>query len=144
MWPCNTKKNDDAVPGEIARHPAWMRLEDQIGWYSGTSTRYQRWYKGLKFVQVSLAILIPLFSQLPPEGARWATAVSGAMIALLEAVQHMNQYSTLWVLYRSTAEFLKHEKYLFLSAAGPYKLLNGDERLILLAERVEERVSVEH
>jgi hypothetical protein len=42
----------------------------------------------------------------------------------------MNQYSTLWVTYRATAERLKHEKFLFLSAAGPYKGQPEPERLI--------------
>lgn len=56
----------------------------------------------------------------------------------------MNQYSILWVTYRATAERLKHEKFLFLSAAGPYKGLAEPERLITLAERVEEHVSTEH
>jgi len=39
---------------------------------------------------------------------------------------------------------VKHEKYLFLSAAGPYRGLPEPERLIHLAERVEEHVSTEH
>jgi hypothetical protein len=56
----------------------------------------------------------------------------------------MNQYSTLWVTYRATAERLKHEKFLFLSGAGPYKGQPEPERLIALAERVEEHVSTEH
>ncbi|XHO06371.1 hypothetical protein ACEQUB_03293 [Ralstonia syzygii] len=57
----------------------------------------------------------------------------------------MNQYSTLWVTYRATAERLKHEQYLFLSSAGPYnKGLSEPDRLVVLAERVEEHVSTEH
>ena len=75
---------------------------------------------------------------------KWATAGAGALIALLEAIQQLKQYSTLWVTYRSTAENLKHEKFLFLSAAGPYRGLSEAERLIQLAERVEERVSTEN
>ena len=88
--------------------------------------------------------MIPLLSHLDPEFAKWATSFAGALIAILEAVQHMNQYSTLWVTYRATAERLKHEKFLFLSAAGPYKGHAEEERLIALAERVEEHVSTEH
>lgn len=75
---------------------------------------------------------------------KWVVAVAGATIAVAEAIQHMNQYSTLWVMYRSTAERLKHEKFLFLSVAGPYRRLEEPERLVLLAERVEEHVSTEH
>lgn len=138
------KKTDPFVPEWAAAHPAWARLEDQLNWYDRKSTHCQRWYKGLKFVQISLAVLIPLLSHLDPACAKWATSIAGAMIAVLEGVQHMNQYSTLWVTYRATAERLKHEKFLFLSAAGPYKGQAEAERLIALAERVEEHVSTEH
>jgi hypothetical protein len=39
-------------------------------------------------------------------------------VVVLEAVQQLFQIN--WVLYRSTAEALIHEKYLYLSGAGPY------------------------
>lgn len=133
-----------AVPEFAAAHPAWLRLEDQMQWYDNKSQHSQRWYKWLKLAQVALAVLIPVMSLLPADIAKWTMALSGTVIALLEAVQQMNQYSTLWVTYRATAERLKHEKYLFLAAAGPYRNLPEPERLIQLAERVEEHVSTEH
>lgn len=133
-----------SVPEFAAAHPAWLRLEDQMQWYDNKSQHSQRWYKRLKLAQVALAVLIPVMSLLPADIAKWAMALSGTVIALLEAAQQMNQYSTLWVTYRATAERLKHEKYLFLSAAGPYRGLPEPERLIQLAERVEEHVSTEH
>ena len=44
-------------------------------------------------------------------------------------------YQQLWTSYRSTAEPLKHKKYLFLGRAAPY---NGEgDQFPLLAERVE-------
>lgn len=133
-----------AVPDFAANHPAWLRLENQLKWYDNKSLQSQHWYKRMKLAQVALAMLIPVMSLLPADLAKWATAVSGIAIALLEAVQQMNQYSTLWVTYRATAERLKHEKFLFLSTAGPYRGMSEPERLIQLAERVEEHVSTEH
>ncbi len=133
-----------AVPEWAVSHPAWVRLEDQIGWYDNKSVHCQNWYKRLKFVQISLAVLIPVFSQLDPVCAKWVVSIAGVTIAILEGMQHLNQYSTLWFTYRATAERLKHEKYLFLSAAGPYKGQVDQERLVALAERVEEHVSTEH
>jgi hypothetical protein len=147
----HTKKEPDkmldvgvGVSGFDATHPAWIRLEDQIQWYDTKSIHSQFMYKWLKVTQVSLALLVPVMSLLPNEIVRWATALSGVAIALLEGVQQMNQYSTLWVSYRSTAERLKHEKFLFLSHAGPYRGLIGDDLPVQLAERVEEHVSSEH
>ena len=136
--------SEPPVPAFASAHPAWFRLENQANWYDDKSQHSQRWYKRLKIAQVSLAVLIPATSLLPGDCAKWAASIAGILIAVLEAVQQMNQYSMLWVTYRATAERLKHEKYLFLSAAGPYKNLSEPDRLIALAERVEEHVSSEH
>lgn len=138
------EKIESSIPEWVTIHPAWTRLEDQLNWYDAKSVRCQRLYKSLKFIQISLAVLIPVYSHLDVAIAKWATSIAGALIAVLEGMQHLNQYSMLWVTYRATAERLKHEKFLFLSGAGPYKEQTQEERLIALAERVEEHVSVEH
>jgi len=141
------KKNTNPEPSvseSIASHAAWFRLVDQLNWYDRKSRHAQGWYKRLKIAQFTSAALIPATSLLPAEYAKLAASAFGILIAVLEAVQQMNQYSTLWFSYRATAERLKHEKYLFLSAAGPYKGLAEPERLVALAERVEEHVSTEH
>src|SRR5687767_5451621 len=140
----NAAEKEVDVPEFIANHPAWHRLQDQLSWYDARSGRCQRWYKKLKFSQIVLAVAIPVMSHVDPPVAKWLTSIAGAVIAILEGIQQVNQYSTLWVTYRSTAERLKHEKYLFLSAAGPYKGWSDTERLVVLAERVEEQVSTEH
>ncbi len=132
------------VPDLVSKHPAWLRLDDQLQWYAKKSRHCRKWYKFLKVVQVALAVSIPVMSLLPSDLAKWIMAVSGILITLLETFQQMNQYATLWVAYRSTAERLKHEKYLFLSAAGPYRDMSDADRLVVLAERVEEHVSTEH
>jgi len=131
------------VPAFAATHPAWLRLANELAWYDDRSRDNQRMYKRLKVAQLALAVLIPVLSLAGGEASRWLTALAGAAIALLEGVQQMNQHATLWVSYRATAEHLKHEKFLFLSAAGPYRDLAEPVRLVLLAERVEERVSSE-
>lgn len=135
---------DAPVSAEVSSHPAWFRLQDQLAWYDSKSVHCQEWYKWLRILQIALAVAIPVMSHMDSSVAKWLTSTAGALIAVLEGVQHMNQYSTLWVTYRSTAERLKHEKYLFLSAAGPYRGMAEADRLVLLAERVEEHISTEH
>lgn len=136
--------SEPPVSNTVKAHPAWFRLIDQRNWYDKKSQRCQRLYKQLKIAQVSLAVLVPVTSLLPSECAKIVASLCGVLIAVLEAIQQMNQYSTLWVTYRATAERLKHEQYLFLSAAGPYKGMTDVDRLVALAERVEEHVSTEH
>ena len=135
---------DLMIPDAIKEKPAWVRLENQLNWYDRKSCHCQRCYKRLKVVQIILAVAIPVLTHLPDGWATWLTSIAGGLIAVIEAIQHMNQYSTLWVTYRSTAERLKHEKYLFLSGAGQYVNLGDPAMFIMLSERVEEHVSTEH
>jgi len=148
MWFCkdNLDSNESVTlaPDWVKGMPVWIRLESQITWYDKRSKYCQRCYKSLKFVQIILAVAIPIVIHLKDDVWKWIVSLAAAFMAISEACQHMNQYSTLWVMYRSTAERLKHEKYLFLSSAGPYRDFDDAERLMLLAERVEEHVSSEH
>src|SRR4051794_4009520 len=128
-----------ALTGSQPDHPAWTRLVDQLAWYDRKSVASQRAFKRLKVIEVVLAAAIPVVAGL--RWPTWVTAVLGAAVVVLEAVQQLYQWQTNWVLYRSTAEALKHEKFLFLSGAGPYA---RTDRLPVLAERVEGLVSQEH
>ena len=136
--------NELNIPEPVKMHPAWQRLEEQRKWYAAKSASCKNRYQGLRIAQVACAVMIPVFNLADPCIAKWLTALSGAAIALLAGIEQINQYSTLWTAYRSTAERLKHEKFLFLSAAGPYRGQDEPARLILLAERIEEQISTEH
>ena len=132
------------IPDEVKNHPAWHRLENQRKWYAEKGALNQKWYKGLKLVQIVLAAAIPIIALLPVLYTKFIVAIFGALIAILEGAQQLYQFHTLWTEYRSTAEHLKHEKYLFLSLSGPYRGLTQDEALLSLAERIEEHISKEH
>lgn len=121
--------------------PTIERLEDQIKWYGKNSKYNQQMFKWLKAVTIVAAVAIPLCVGL---GTQYAiiSGVLGALIALVEGVQQLNQYQQNWLTYRSTCEALKHEKYLFLANAGPYAAAENPKAL--LAERVESQVSQEH
>lgn len=144
----NQNEPADDVPEEIRQHPAWRRLQDQLSWYDRRSRQNQRRFRVIRIVQIILATAIPIISLAPFPGddswTQWTTAACGAIIAIAESIQHLYQHAALWIEYRSTAEYLKHEKYLFLSNAGPYRDLQREQSLTLLAERVEQHVSTEH
>lgn len=146
MFNCNREdiENKIVISELINNHPAWIRLNSQLRWYDDKSVSSQRWYKGLKVLQIVLAVGIPVVTHLEVVNTKWLVSFAGALIAVLEGIQQMNQYSTLWVTYRSTAERLKHEKFLFLATAGSYRDMDIASMLVLLAERVEEHVSTEH
>jgi hypothetical protein len=127
---------------------AMERLEDQINWYDKKSGYNQKLFKAMKTITIIVSLAIPLFAAFASyrsmDGKLVAliAGVLGALIALLEGIQQLNQYQHNWITYRSTAEGLKHEKYLYLSNAGPYAAAGNAKTL--LAERVESSVSQEH
>ncbi len=116
------------------------RLEDQIAWYDKRSLRSQRLFKTLKILTILAAAIIPLSAGLGAPA--WVTGGLGALIAVMEGLQQLNQYQHNWITYRSTCETLKHEKYLYLAGAGPYAVATN--ATAVLAERIESMISQEH
>jgi hypothetical protein len=119
--------------------PTIQRLEDQIGWYDRKSNSNQRTFKWIKIVEIGAAAFVPLCAGFK---LNWVTGGLGALVAILEGLQQLNQYQFNWITYRSTCEGLKHEKYLYLAKAGPYAAAADPHRL--LAESIESLVSQEH
>jgi hypothetical protein len=132
-----TRARQNAASGEEA---ASSRIEAQIGWYDSKSGHHQRWYKRLKIIQLVAAALVPVAAGI--SAPVWITGGLGSLIVVLEGVQGLFQFQQNWILYRSTCEALKHEKFLYLAQAGPYAAASRPHAL--LAERVEGLVSQEH
>ena len=122
--------------------PILERLEDQIQWYDRKSLSNQRAFKRIKITEILAAACIPFLGTFPLPHVTWFTGGLGVLITILEGFLHLNQYQQNWILYRSTCEALKHEKYLYLGQAGPYA--NAPNAHSLLAERIESSVSQEH
>ena len=120
--------------------PIWERLEDQIGWYDARSARNQRDFKLLKYFEIAAAAAIPIVTPLSVSNV--VPAILGGLVLVAEAVLHLNQYHQNWLTYRSTAEALKHEKFLYLAHAAHYA--SAPDPRALLAERIEGLVSQEH
>jgi Protein of unknown function (DUF4231) len=129
----------EAVPPPPAENPTWERLEDQISWYDSKSGHNQRRYKRLKLLELAVAASLPVVAAL--HSPIWVTGGLAAVIVVLEGAQHLYQFQEHWITYRSTAEALKHERYLYLAKAGPYA---SEDRHRQLAERIEGLVSQEH
>jgi len=128
-----------SVPAAAETDPTWERLEDQFSWYDRKSIESQRCYKWLKLLEIAVAASLPVVAAV--HSPVWVTGGLGALIVVLEGVQHLYQFQEHWITYRSTAEALKHERYLYLAQAGPYV---GDDRHTQLAERLEGLISQEH
>jgi len=126
--------------------PVFERLEDLLEWYSEKSRSNQRWFKLLKVIEIIAAALIPFVAGLGPYLGMvkfpLITGGLGVVVVVLESLQSLYQFQHNWITYRPISEGLKHEKYLWMSEAGPYADVRDPDAL--LAERVESLISTEH
>ena len=78
-----------SIPDEVRNNPAWHRLENQGKWYSKNSAYNQKCYKVLKMVQIVLAASIPIIALIDTSYTKFIVAIFGALIAILEGIQHL-------------------------------------------------------
>lgn len=116
------------------------RLKDQITWYDNKSGLNKKCFYSFKVVEVVLAALLPLLSGLNVPSIYFG--IMGIAIVIIEGILNLFNFHQNWMTYRSTCEYLKHEKYLYEAKSGPYKDIVDPPSL--LAERIEEIVSQEH
>jgi hypothetical protein len=121
-----------------------QRLDDQEQWYSKKSSWNQRWYKRLRFIEIVLAAGVPFFTSLISKDMAFMTYVVSALafvIAAVSGLMAMEKFQENWVDYRSAAETLKREKFLFLTKSAPY---DGPDPFHTLVQRVEEILAREN
>jgi Protein of unknown function (DUF4231) len=121
-------------------NPTLERLDGQIAWYDAKSRECQYRYKGLKAVVIGGAAAIPVVAAF--DVPVYVAGILGGIVVVVEGLLQAYQYHKNWITYRSTAESLKHEKYLYLARADAYA--HSKNPLRLLAERIEGLISQEH
>ena len=120
------------------------RLENEIVWYEKKSRNNKRYYYILRVIELVSAALIPfLINYLSADTKLLKSAIEmlSIIVVVTTGMLSLFRFHELWTEYRTNAESLKHEKYLYLSASRPYD--KGD-KFKLLVERVERLISIEN
>jgi hypothetical protein len=98
------------------------RVLDQIRWYDQKSLANKRIYLSLKISEIILALCIPLLSAyIDGTNLKLVIGLLGVAVAAIAGIITLIKYQENWIEYRTIAESLKYENFLFLSKAGPYK-----------------------
>jgi len=122
-----------------------LRLVDQIEWYDKKSGQNKRWFLMLRWAEVVAAALIPFLSgqMNDPQHPHLSILIGclGVLIAICAATSPLFQFQERWIEYRTTAESLKKEKFLYLTRIEPYQ---DDSAFSQLVQRVETLVSKEN
>lgn len=122
------------------------RVERQIDWYNRRSRWNKRWFISLQIVILIASAAVPVIVLMPLVLAenmwiRIIISVLGSLTAVLTGITSLLQFRKNWIDYRTTAESLKSEKFMFQTKTGPY---NADDDYSMFVERVEALISREH
>ena len=120
------------------------RLEDQIKWFNAKSVTNKKKYQTCQVILLVLAALVTVSGVFKTEGSSWvgfAVPMLGALIAVITGIMSLYKYQENWLNYRTAAEALLHEKFLFLTKSDPYNIA---EPLNLLVTRSETIISKEN
>mgnify|MGYP000094324648 CR=1 FL=1 len=121
------------------------RVNDQIEWYDRKSGKNQFIYKFLKVTTIILAVSIPFLTGFLSDSAggflKYVIGGFGLIVAIIESLQGVYKFHENWIQYRTTAESLKHHKYLFITRSGPYSVVNPFPGFV---ENIENLISKEN
>jgi Protein of unknown function (DUF4231) len=121
------------------------RLEKQIEWHSKKSKQNKLRFRLYQIVILIAGAIIPIINvaNVGDFQTRVVSSIIGGMIVVVTGVTQLEKYQENWILYRTSAELLKKEKYFFENNVGEYSKADGPEKNKLLVERVESIVSAE-
>ena len=118
------------------------RVDNQIAWYSRKSNLNKKGFIVFQIMTFVASASVPVFAMFSGDiWARVTVAILGSATAITTGIVSLYQFREHWIEYRTTAESLKHEKYLYQTGMSHY---SGDNAFSVLVERVEALVSQEN
>jgi hypothetical protein len=136
------------APDPLAQRYLEERIAQYQSWYDNKSVQCKSRYLIMRAVTIMAASLVPVLANLPEPAAypvmRPLVTALSLLVIILIALDSVFNYREQWKNYRSTEQFLGHEKFLFLTGVGIYKGMNQEDALQLLAERVEDAIAAEN
>lgn len=120
------------------------RVKDQIEWYDKKSSWHKKLFMRLKITETILALLIPLLTgyiTTTMVGLKIVVGLIGIIVAATANIITLYKFQENWIEYRTVAESLKHEKFLYITHAGAYK---DSTSFPIFVERFESFISKEN
>jgi hypothetical protein len=121
-----------------------QRVDNQIEWYDQKSASNKKWFQTLIVIELILAAMLPFLSGFNNSDFRafdLAIGIIGIAIVILNGLLSHFKFKDHWNEYRTTAEQLKHEKFLFLTKTDMY---SGDDPFPEFVAKIELLISKEN
>lgn len=114
------------------------RVEPEINWYDKKSKFNKILFMTLQIIEITSAAIIPFlagYNESIPHGSI-IVGILGIVIALCAGLSSLYKFQENWLLYRTTCESLRHEKYLFLTKSKPYENEDSFNQFVINVENL--------
>ena len=128
-----------------------QRVEQYQSWYDNKAVRSKKIYLRMRALSVIGGGLVPVLVNIPWNASLGGITITqalvtiiGLIVVIIVSLESVFHYREQWKNYRSTEQFLGHEKIMFRSKVGRYKNLSEDDSFQLFVERIEEAIASEN
>ena len=120
------------------------RLEEQIKWHSRKARENKKRFRMYEIIVIFAGAIIPIVNIIEVEPVtRIISSILGGLVAIVTGITQLEKYQENWIMYRTTSELLKKEKYYYENQVGEYSESDELKRKKILVERIESIVSSE-
>jgi Protein of unknown function (DUF4231) len=123
------------------------RVDDQLGYFDSNAIRNQKAYKRLKSTSIACNVLTTMAIALAFTVSEQYKVYMGILALVLSTIvlatyqwEEFQNYGAKWEKFRLVAEYLKSEKFLFLTRAGQYADLDEQAASCRFVEAVEHMI----
>lgn len=119
-------------------------LEDQREWYSQKATTHKKLHTGFAISVIVLGAVVSCLQALEADWVRYLTAIMGAGITIIRAIDTLMRPAETWQSYRKASENMRREYRMYINGADVYSG-TADEKAayLLLVSRVETVIAEE-
>ena len=134
------------------------RVNDQLRFYDRKAAYYKKWFLFMRAATVIGGAIVPVLVNLDFRSinlnlyffkpaintVKVSTTLISLMVVLFVSLESVYHFKEQWKNYRSTAELLKKEYYLFAAGKGRYAGKPVEEAFKLFVEQCETAIDVEN
>jgi hypothetical protein len=127
------------------------RVEQYQSWYDRKSVQAKARYLRMRAFSVIGGGLVPVLVNVPWHGRvlevpviQLLVTIISLLVVITVSLESVFHYREQWKNYRSTEQYLGHERFLFETRVGPYAGVESELAFRVLVERVEEAIAAEN
>jgi hypothetical protein len=126
------------------------RLEQYRSWYDKKAVTSKSRYLKMRGFTVIAGGLVPVLANIPELSVhgypliRILLTIVSLLVVVAVSLESVLHYREQWKNYRSTEQFLGHERFLYESSVGPYRDLSVSDAFQLLVQRSEDAIAAEN